>query len=136
MHLVRGDARVREFDRASDAVCSALAFPGQERENRRSNESLLDDIRPEVRIGIGIGEVVIADETLTGAGVALAQLLEQLAVPVPPSSVSGLPCRGLHPGRGDTGEEPCVVADAKRSLDAVVVTRGGVEPPTRGFSER
>ena len=31
------------------------------------DETLEDDIRPEVRIGIAIGEVAIADGTLTGS---------------------------------------------------------------------
>ena len=64
-HEVRGDALVAEFDRASDAVCAALVFQA---DNTRSNERLLNDIRPEVRVGIALGEVVIANETLTGAG--------------------------------------------------------------------
>ena len=34
-----------------------------------------------VRIGVALGEVIIADGTITGAGVVLAQRLEQLAPP-------------------------------------------------------
>ncbi|NIS36565.1 MAG: hypothetical protein GWN79_26690, partial [Actinobacteria bacterium] len=34
-----------------------------------------------IRIGIGMGEVVVAEGTVTGAGVVLAQRLEQLAEP-------------------------------------------------------
>ena len=75
-HELRGDALVAEFDRASDAVNAALAF---QRDNRVENESLSDDIRPEVRVGIALGEVVIADNTVTGPGVVLAQRIEQLA---------------------------------------------------------
>ena len=75
-HELRGDALVAEFDRASDAVNAALAF---QRDNRVQNESLSDDIRPEVRVGIALGEVVIADNTVTGPGVVLAQRIEQLA---------------------------------------------------------
>jgi TolB-like protein len=73
---IRGDALVAEFARASDAVCAALAFQAA---NDEKNQELADDIRPEVRIGMSLGEVVIADETVTGAGVVLAQRLEQLA---------------------------------------------------------
>ena len=77
-HELRGDALVAEFDRASDAVCSALAFQAK---NAAFNATLDEDIRPELRIGISMGEVVIADGTVTGAGVVLAQRLEQLADP-------------------------------------------------------
>jgi TolB-like protein/Tfp pilus assembly protein PilF len=73
---LRGDALVAEFERASDAVSAALAF---QLDNRTENESLTDDIRPEVRVGIALGEVVIADNTVTGPGVVLAQRIEQLA---------------------------------------------------------
>lgn len=75
-HEIRGDALVAEFARASDAVSAALAFQSA---NVDHNDGLGDDIRPRIRIGISIGEVVIADGTLTGAGVVLAQRLEQLA---------------------------------------------------------
>ncbi|MCP4982423.1 MAG: adenylate/guanylate cyclase domain-containing protein [Gammaproteobacteria bacterium] len=40
-----------------------------------------DEIRPEFRIGVAMGEVVIADNTVTGEGIVLAQRLEQLAEP-------------------------------------------------------
>ena len=62
--------------RASDAVCAALVFQSS---NIERNEKLHDDIRPAVRIGVSLGEVVVADGTLTGAGVVLAQRLEQMA---------------------------------------------------------
>jgi adenylate cyclase len=73
---VRGDALVAEFERASDAVCAALAFQAR---NAEFNATLDDDLKPQLRVGIGMGEVVIADNTVTGAGVVLAQRLEQLA---------------------------------------------------------
>jgi adenylate cyclase len=73
---LRGDALVAEFERASDAVTAALAFQGL---NEELNATLDDDIKPQLRIGISLGEVIIADNTLTGAGVVLAQRLEQLA---------------------------------------------------------
>jgi len=75
-HELRGDALVAEFERASDAVAASLAFQIQ---NTALNKTILDDIRPELRVGISLGEVVIADGTITGAGVVLAQRLEQLA---------------------------------------------------------
>jgi adenylate cyclase len=75
---IRGDALVAEFDRASDTVSAALAFQDL---NAKFNSTLDDDIQPQLRIGISLGEVIIADNTLTGAGVVLAQRLEQLAEP-------------------------------------------------------
>ena len=73
---LRGDALVAEFERASDAVAAALVFQVL---NQELNAILSDDIRPGFRIGISMGEVIIADNTITGAGVVLAQRLEQLA---------------------------------------------------------
>ena len=75
---VRGDALVAGFERASDAVAAALVF---QQDNEATIAALADDIRPSLRVGISLGEVVIADDTLTGAGVVLAQRLEQLAPP-------------------------------------------------------
>ena len=75
---LRGDALVAEFERASDAVPAALAFQVI---NGEFNSRFDDDIRPQLRIGISLGEVIIADNTITGAGVVLAQRLEQLADP-------------------------------------------------------
>ena len=72
---IRGDALVAEFDRASDAVVAAITFQALNEES----DNVLDDIRPQLRIGISLGEVIIADNTITGAGVVLAQRLEQLA---------------------------------------------------------
>ena len=73
---LRGDALIAEFDRASDSVAASLAF---QIHNEALNAALDDDICPQLRIGISLGEVVIADGTVTGAGVVLAQRLEQLA---------------------------------------------------------
>ena len=75
---LRGDALLAEFDRASDAVSAALAFQSEQSEY---NKRIDDEIRPEVRIGVALGEVIIADNTITGAGVVLAQRLEQLSQP-------------------------------------------------------
>jgi adenylate cyclase len=78
VHEIRGDALVAEFRRASDAVCAALAFQS---ENSIQNTTLSDGIVPVLRIGISLSEVVVADGTVTGAGVVLAQRLEQLCSP-------------------------------------------------------
>jgi len=75
-HEIRGDALVAEFGKASDAVSASLAFQAT---NATHNEQLSDDLKPVLRIGIAMGEVVIADNTVTGEGVVLAQRLEQLA---------------------------------------------------------
>lgn len=75
---LRGDALLAEFNRASDAVSAALAFQAN---NAEHNIALDDEIRPVVRVGISLGEVVIADDTLTGPDVVLAQRLEHLADP-------------------------------------------------------
>lgn len=73
---LRGDALVAEFDRASDAIEASLAFQA---ENTRYISTLGDEIRPTLRVGISLGEVVVADNTVTGEGIVLAQRLEQLA---------------------------------------------------------
>jgi len=75
---LRGDAVIAEFDRASDAVSSALAF-----QQATANQTAApdDSLKPTLRIGVAMGEVVIADNTVTGAGVVLAQRVEQLADP-------------------------------------------------------
>jgi len=75
---IRGDALVAEFSRASDAVTAALDFQST---NTAHNEGISDEIRPELRVGIAMGEVVVADNTVTGGGIVLAQRLEQLAEP-------------------------------------------------------
>lgn len=75
---LRGDALLAEFARASDATAAALAF---QQDQIHYNAQLDDDIRPKVRIGIAMGEVIVADDTITGAGVVLAQRLEQLSKP-------------------------------------------------------
>lgn len=75
---LRGDALLAEFERASDAVTATLAF---QTEHTDKLEEYKDEPRPQIRVGIAIGEVVIADGTVTGAGVVLAQRVEQLAGP-------------------------------------------------------
>jgi TolB-like protein/class 3 adenylate cyclase/rhodanese-related sulfurtransferase len=75
---IRGDALVAEFERPSDAVTAGLAF---QTEHRYLISSLEDELRPTIRVGIAMGEVVIADNTVTGSGVVLAQRVEQQADP-------------------------------------------------------
>jgi len=75
---LRGDALLAEFERASDAVSATLAFQVNQAEYITH---LDDDILPLVRVGVALGEVIVADNTVTGAGVVLAQRVEQLAEP-------------------------------------------------------
>ena len=75
---LRGDALLAEFDRPSDAVSATLSFQSIHSEFLSSLEG---DLKPEIRVGIAMGEVVVADNTVTGAGVVLAQRVEQLANP-------------------------------------------------------
>ncbi len=77
-HEIRGDALIAEFPRASDALCASTIFQS---DNASHNLTLSDDIAPVLRIGISMGEVVIADHTITGTGIVLAQRLEQIAEP-------------------------------------------------------
>ena len=78
VHELRGDALLAEFERASDAVTAALALQADQ---FKYNNQIIDDIQPAVRVGIAMGEVIVADNTVTGAGVVLAQRVEQLAQP-------------------------------------------------------
>ncbi len=75
---IRGDALVADFSRASDAVAASVEFQSQ---NEAFLQALPDQIRPVLRVGIAMGEVVVADRTVTGEGIVLAQRLEQLAGP-------------------------------------------------------
>jgi len=75
---LRGDALLADFERPSDAVTAALSFQA---DHACYVDKLDDDIRPVVRIGIAMGEVIVADSTVTGAGVVLAQRVEQLSEP-------------------------------------------------------
>ena len=65
----RGDALLAEFELASDAVSAAIAF---QREQKILIDGIDDAIRPVVRVGIATGEVIVADNTVTGAGVVIA----------------------------------------------------------------
>ena len=75
---LRGDALLAEFDLPSDAVSATIAFQTY---NACHNSQIKDNLRPMIRVGIAMGEVIIADRTVTGAGVVLAQRVERLAVP-------------------------------------------------------
>jgi adenylate cyclase len=74
----RGDALLAEFGPPSDAISCALMF--QQAVSRRF-ESVSEHLRPWMRIGINLGEVIIDRGTVWGPGVNLAQRVEQLAEP-------------------------------------------------------
>jgi TolB-like protein/class 3 adenylate cyclase len=73
---LRGDALLAEFEHASEAVTAALSFQA---DHAVYNARLKDDLQLGIRVGISMGEVVIADNTVTGAGVVQAQRVEQIA---------------------------------------------------------
>ncbi len=77
---IRGDAVVARFSRASDAVLSACLFQDTE-QKEYDNTSAQQQMRVQLRIGISLGEVIQTDTVLSGAGVVMAQRLEQLAIP-------------------------------------------------------
>ena len=117
---ILGDALVAEFSRASDAVTAALDFQST---NTAHNEGISDEIRPALRVGIAMGEVVVADNTVTGEGIVLAQRLEQLAEPggtcVQGAAYETIP-RRLPFEYGDLGEQELK----------------GFDKPVRAFSVR
>ncbi|MFT5113232.1 MAG: adenylate cyclase [Parasphingorhabdus sp.] len=78
VHELRGDAILAEFPRASDAVSASLSF---QKSNQEYSQETSQQLQAALRIGISMGEIVIGNGTLTGAGVVLAQRLEQLAEP-------------------------------------------------------
>jgi len=125
---LRGDALLAEFERPSDAVTAALAFQA---DHACYIEQLNDDIRPAARVGIAMGEVIIADNTVTGAGVVLAQRVEQLSKPggtcITAAIHEGLPKR-LPFKQADMGEQPVKGFDEPVRVYAVSLRSGSVIP--------
>ena len=132
-HEIRGDALVAEFTKASDAVSASLAFQAA---NSTLNEQLSDDIQPVLRIGIAMGEVVVADNTVTGAGIVLAQRLEQLAEPggvcIQGASYETLPKR-LPFEYKNLGEQQIKGFDELVKVYAVNLQPGGVIPESEAI---
>ncbi len=130
---LRGDALLAEFERASDAVCAALAFQAVQDEH---NSTLDKDIRPQLRVGIALGEVILADDTITGSGVVLAQRLEQLAeaggVCITPAIREALPQR-LPFELESQGEQALKGFDEPIGVYRVRL-RAGEQLPTADFS--
>ncbi|MCZ6469998.1 MAG: adenylate/guanylate cyclase domain-containing protein [Gammaproteobacteria bacterium] len=123
---LRGDALLADFERPSDAVTAALAFQA---EHTSYIDQLSDDIRPAARVGIAMGEVIIADSTVTGAGVVLAQRVEQLSEPggvcITAAIHEGLPKR-LPFNQADMGERQVKGFDEPVRVYAVSLKPGGV----------
>jgi adenylate cyclase len=134
---LRGDALLAEFERPSDAVIATLAFQA---DHASYIEQLSDDIRPTVRVGIAMGEVIIADNTVTGAGVVLAQRVEQLSEPgsvcISAAIHEGLPMR-LPFDQADMGERPVKGFDEPIRIYRVGLKPGQAlpQPDPSGYSE-
>lgn len=129
VHETRGDALVAEFARASDAVCAALTF---QQLNVEHLELLTDEIRPSVRIGISLGEVVFADATVTGPAVVLAQRVEQIAEPnglTLTAAVHEAVPRRLPFAYTDLGKRELKGFDERIQIYSATLRRGGHVPP-------
>ena len=126
---LRGDALLAEFKRASDAISAALSFQSEQAD---FNQQLGDDIRPLLRVGIAMGEVVVADDTITGAGVVLAQRLEQLAHPggvcITPAIREAMPQR-LPFELENTGPQELKGFDEPIGVYRVALMRAATIPP-------
>lgn len=133
---LRGDALLADFERASDAVAAALAFQAFQSEY---THKLDDDIVPMVRVGIAIGEVVVADDTVTGAGVVLAQRVEQLAEPggvsITGAINEALPQR-MPFDQVDLGERQVKGFEKAVHVYSVVLRPGEVAPPPERAPQR
>jgi adenylate cyclase len=132
---IRGDALVAEFAKASDSVSASLAFQAA---NITLNEQLSDEIQPVLRIGIAMGEVVVADNTVTGEGIVLAQRLEQLAEPgnvcIQGAAYDTLP-KWLPFEYKNLGEQKIKGFDESVRVYAVSLESGGVIPESQSVDQ-
>ena len=133
---LRGDALLAEFERPSDAVSASLAFQSR---HSKFLSSIGDELKPEVRVGISMGEVVVADNTITGEGVVLAQRLEQIAEPgglcITPAIREALPSR-LPFDLANLGERDLKGFDETIEVYRVALRRGAVMPMPESGSRR
>ena len=74
----RGDALLARFEQPSDGLGAALMY---QLDAKAQPSRLDDDVRPELRIGINLGEVIADRGTIWGPGVNLTQRVEQLSEP-------------------------------------------------------
>ena len=73
-----GDGFLAEFQSVVEAVACAVAV---QREMAERNTAIQEDQRMEFRIGINLGDVMVADRDIHGDGVNVAARLEGLATP-------------------------------------------------------
>jgi len=128
---LRGDALLAEFERASDAVSATLAFQtGQ----ATYLSQLEDELKPAIRAGIAMGEVVLGDNTVTGEGVILSQRVEQLAEPgglcITAALHEAMPHR-LPFDLEDTGDQTLKGFDDPVRVYRVKLRSGATIPPPR-----
>lgn len=74
----RGDALLARFEQPSDGLGAAMMY---QLDAKAQGSRLDDDVRPELRIGINLGEVIVDRGTIWGPGVNLTQRVEQLSEP-------------------------------------------------------
>jgi adenylate cyclase len=133
---LRGDALLAEFERGSDAVAAAHAFQADQAYHL---SRLKDDLKPTVRVGVAMGEVIIADNTVTGAGVVLAQRVEQLAEPgglcITAALHESLP-RRMPFVLEDLGEQVLKGFDDPVHVYRVELSPGALIPPPQQKNER
>ncbi|UCH41416.1 MAG: tetratricopeptide repeat protein [Gammaproteobacteria bacterium] len=136
VHELRGDALLAEFERASDAVSAGLAFQVAQND---FNQRLDDDIQPALRLGVALGEVIIADNTITGEGVVLAQRLEQIAEPggicITPAIREALP-RRLPFALENLGEQDLKGFDESIGVYRVALQQDAVVPAPEDGKQR
>jgi TolB-like protein len=124
-----------KFKSASEAVAAALAFQADQ---AYYISRLKGDLKPTLRIGIAMGEVVIADNTVTGAGVVLAQRVEQLAVPgglcITAALHESLP-RRLPFDLEDLGDQVLKGFDDPVHVYRVQLSQGALIPPPEKKSD-
>ena len=73
-----GDGFLAEFQSVVEAVACAVAV---QRDMAECNTAIQEDQRMEFRIGINLGDVMVADRDIHGDGVNVAARLEGLATP-------------------------------------------------------
>ena len=74
----RGDALLARFEQPSDGLGVAMMYQLDAKAQVAHPD---DDVRPELRIGINLGEVIADRGTIWGPGVNLTQRVEQLSEP-------------------------------------------------------
>jgi adenylate cyclase len=86
---LRGDALLAEFERASDAVTASLSFQS---DHHNHFQKINDDIQPEIRVGIALGEVVIAgvEQLAEPGGICITSAIHEALPKRMPFSIESL----------------------------------------------